>query len=94
MVRIYRILFNLCMDDFQSSAVNSLVQSKSMIVQVYLQDKFLKVEMPGQRVPTFIILRSAAKLLFVEVMPGHTFTRSGPEPISRPRGSDGELSDL
>lgn len=81
MVRIYRILFNICMDDFQSSAVNSLVQSKSMIVQVYLQDKFLKVEMPGQRVPTFILLRSAAKSLFVEVTPGHTFTRSGSEPI-------------
>lgn len=94
MVWIYRILFNIRVDDFQSFAVNSLVQSKFMIVQVYLQDKFLKVEMPGQRVPTFIILRSAAKLLFVEVMPGHTFTRSGPEPISRPRGSDGELSDL
>lgn len=81
MARIYRILFNICMDDFQSSAVNSLVQSKSMIVQVYLQDKFLKVEMPGQRVPTFILLRSAAKSLFVEVMPGHTFTHSGSEPI-------------
>lgn len=36
-----------------------------MIVQIYLQDKFLKVEMPGQRVPTFIILRSTAKLLFM-----------------------------
>lgn len=82
MVWIYRILFNICVDDFQSFVVNSLVQSKFMIVQVYLQDKFLKVEMLGQRVPTFIILRSAAKLLFMEVMPGYTFTRSGPEPIS------------
>ena len=50
MVWIYRILFNIRVDDFQSFAVNSLVQSKFMIVQVYLQDKFLKVEMPGQRV--------------------------------------------
>ena len=79
---------------FSCSVMSSSLQPHGLQQAIYLQDKFLKVEMPGQRVPTFIILRSAAKLLFVEVMPGHTFTRSGPEPISRPRGSDGELSDL
>lgn len=88
MVWIYRILFNRHVDDFQSlavinsAAVSSLVQSKFVTVQVYLQDKFLKVEMPGQRVLTFVILRNAAKLLFMEVMPGYAVTRTGPGPIS------------
>ena len=80
------MLFNICVNDFQSFVVNSLVQSKFMIVQVYLQDEFLKVEMLGQRVPTFIILRSAAKLLFMEVMPGYTSPAVDQSPFPHPHG--------
>lgn len=88
MVWICCILFNRHVDDFQSLAIinsaagSRLVQSKFVTVQAYLRDKFLKVEMPGQRVLTFVILRNAAKLLFMEVMPGYTVTRTGPEPVS------------
>lgn len=55
------------------AVVNSLVK-EYFIVEVYLQNKFLKVEMLGQRVPAFIILINAAKLLYVEIMPVTTLT--------------------
>lgn len=62
-----------------------------MIVQVYLQNKFLKVEMLGERVPAFLILINAAKLLFMEEMPECALTALDqslfPRPLADPVSS-------
>lgn len=55
------------------------------MVQVYLWNEFLKVEMLGQRMPAFIILINVAQLLFTEVMPVNTDPPWG-QPVPHPLG--------